>query len=89
MMQAGDGQQRRNRRVLVRQCRGRTRIRMFAPSAMALSAAANSFSSAASKPFRAVGRLEQNRQRDGLETGPVDVPEFFQFLVGEDRMLAA
>ena len=37
--------------------------------------------------FRAVRRLEQNRQRDGFETGSVNVPQLLQFLVGEDRML--
>ena len=36
-------------------------------------------------PRRAGGGLEENRQRSGLETGEVDMAEFFEILVGEHR----
>ena len=47
----------------------------------------NNSSSAASKPFAPSAALNKIGSVTRLETGPVHLPQFFQFLVGENRLL--
>jgi hypothetical protein len=78
MVQTGNRQQGRNGRQRLALTPRSDRITMFAPSAMALSAAAKDFSNPRfSKPrFGRPSPTLTNRQRHGLKTGTVDMRNF-------------